>query len=331
MTQNSFKALVLRRDDEKNTHAAIEDLTHDELPEHEVLVEVAYSSLNYKDGLAVTGAGPVVRTWPMVPGIDFAGTVVESTSDAYQPGDKVVLTGWGVGEKYWGGYSQMARAKADWLVPLPTDFAEHRAMAFGTAGLTAMMAVMALEANNLSPERGEVLVTGASGGVGSVAIALLAEQGYTVVASTGRERLHAYLRSLGATEIIDRGEFARDSKPMESGRWAGVIDAVGGQTLSTALAGMAYDGVVASVGLAGGHELNTTVYPFILRGVRLLGIDSVMAPVAARVAVWDRLRNAIPTKLDAITKTAPLADVPQLAADILAGQVQGRVVIDVNA
>lgn len=331
MSNRTFRALVLNQI-ERKTHAEFKELSTDDLPDEHVLVRVAYSSLNYKDGLAVTGKGRVVRRFPMVPGIDLAGTVEESTSPEFQPGDQVVLTGWGVGEKHWGGYAQMARAKAGWLVPLPDGLTPLQAMAIGTAGFTAMMCVMALEANGCTPDSGEVVVSGASGGVGSTAVAILANLGYKVVASTGRASLHEYLKSLGASEIIDRSELARTSKrPLESERWAGAVDTVGGDTLATILRTMAYNGSVAACGLAGGHELNSTVFPFILRGVKLLGIDSVMCPKALRLQIWQRLAKDLPAAAyEQVTQVEALSNIPALSEEILKGQVRGRVVVDVN-
>jgi acrylyl-CoA reductase (NADPH) len=331
MLQRSFRALVLDQQDGAVV-AAIQELRTDALPEGDVLVAIAYSSLNYKDGLAVTGQGRIVRSYPFVPGIDMAGTVVESQSPAFQPGDQVVLTGWGVGERHWGGYAQLARVRSDWLVPLPPGMDLKQAMGIGTAGFTAMLCVMALEERGLAPGGREVVVTGASGGVGSVAVALLARLGYHVVASTGRAELHAYLKDLGAREVIGREALASPGKPLESERWGGAVDTVGGDTLAGLLRAMAYGTSVAACGLAGGSALNTTVFPFILRGVSLLGIDSVMCPQERRRAAWARLARDLPRDvLDRIVQVAPLADVPALSRQILAGQVRGRIVIDVNA
>lgn len=329
MTETSFRALMLRQDDERKTHANFEQVAIDDLPEGEVLVKIDYSSLNYKDGLAVTGASPVVRNFPMVAGIDFVGTVEDSTSADYSLGDKVILTGWGVGETHWGGYAEYARIDADKLVPLPENLSPEHAMTIGTAGFTAMMAVMALEANNVNPDSGEIVVTGASGGTGSMAIAILAEMDYTVVASTGREELGDYLQSIGASEVI--GRFDAPTRPMVKTRWAAAIDSVGGDTLAALLTETNYGGSVACFGLAGGADLNTTVYPFILRGVNLLGIDSVMCPTPYRRKVWERVTDVMSKeKFEAIKQVEPLANVPQLAQDILEGKVRGRVVIDVN-
>ena len=331
MAEN-FKALVLEEQDGK-TQSSIRELGRDDLPAGEVLVEVAYSSLNYKDGLAITGQGRIIRYFPMVPGIDFSGTVVESASPDYAAGDGVILTGWGVGERHWGGFSQFARVKADWLVKLPVGLSPHGAMAFGTAGFTAMLCVLALEDAGIAPGEREVVVTGAAGGVGSVAVALLARAGHNVTASTGRAEEREYLTALGARQIIDRSELATLSKrPLESERWAGGVDTVGDDTLATVLKAVAYGGAVAACGLAGGSNLNTTVLPFILRGVRLLGVDSVMCPRPRREAAWARLASDFPAELlDRVTQTVSLADLPALAADILGGKVRGRVVVDVNA
>lgn len=328
---DSFRALVLRQDDDKKTHAAVETLSRADLPDGDVLVRVRYSSLNYKDGLAVTGTGRIIRAFPMVGGIDFVGEVVESQSERYAEGDAVILTGWGVGEKHWGGFAEYARVSSDWLVPLPEELAPIDAMTIGTAGFTAVMAVMALETNGLNPERGEVLVTGAGGGAGSVAIAALSALGYQVVASTGRDdTLHDYLTELGADSII--GRLDAPERVMLSARWAGVVDAVGGDTLANAIASTQYGGSVAAFGMAGGANLNVSVFPFILRGVNLLGVDSVMCPYDHRLKVWERATAILtPDLLHSLRRVMPLADVPQASADILAGQIRGRVVVDVTA
>ena len=329
-----FKAILLEEVDGK-VSAALRELEETRLPAHEgaVTVAVEYSTLNYKDGMILNGLGRLVRTYPHVPGIDFAGVVETSEHPDYKPGDRVVLTGWRVGEMAWGGHAQKARVKGDWLVPLPEGLTTKRAMALGTAGFTAMLAVLALEAHGITPERGEVLVTGAAGGVGSVAVAVLARLGYTVAASTGRAETHDYLRGLGAANIVERAELAEVSKrPLERERWAGCIDSVGGTTLAHVLAESAYGGAIAAVGLAGGNTLETTVLPFLLRGVNLLGIDSVMCPQPRRREAWGRLVRDLPMdKLDAMTSEATLADLPALGQDILKGQVRGRLVIDVNA
>ncbi len=327
-----FKALVLEENAGKVT-ASIQDLEDTRLPDGDVTVAVDYSNLNYKDGMIVNGLGRLVRQYPHVPGVDFAGTVSESAHSDFAVGDKVVLTGWRVGEAHWGGYAQKARVKGDWLVPLPKALDTKRAMAIGTAGFTAMLAVMALEEHGLTPEKGEVLVTGAAGGVGSVAVAVLAKLGYQVAASTGRAATHDYLRTLGATSIVERAELAEPAaRPLDKERWAGAIDSVGGTTLAHLLTQMAYQGSVAAVGLAGGNKLETTVIPFLLRGVNLLGIDSVMCPAERRKAAWQRLTIDLPLdKLDGMINEAALGDVPRLAGEILKGQVKGRAVIDVNA
>ena len=331
MTHDTFKAMVLEQNDGE-TLASIQTLNLGDLPDEEILVAVDYSSLNYKDGLAVTGRGKVISTWPMVPGIDLSGTVLESDSGDYKAGDKVVLTGWGVGEKHWGGYSQRQRVKAQWLAPLPSGLDTRDAMAIGTAGFTAMLCVMALEEGGLTPEKGTVLVTGASGGVGSVAIALLAHAGYEVAAVTGRESSHDYLRELGASEIVTRDEMSERSRPLEKQRWAGVIDTVGGAILARALAETHYGGAVAACGLAGDYKLPSTVMPFILRGVRLQGVDSVMCPAERRATAWRRLAEELPSEmLGAINQVVSLEEVPRLAGEIIDGQIKGRVVVDLNA
>lgn len=326
----SFQALVCRKNDDGVT-AAVETMETDQLPEGDVTVAVEYSTLNYKDGLCITGNGGLVRDYPHVPGIDFAGTVESSDDGRYKPGDKVVLTGWRVGEVWWGGYAQKARVKADWLVPLPDGLDTKQAMAVGTAGFTAMLAVMALERHSLQKGGREVLVTGAAGGVGSVATAILAHLGYGVAAVTGRPETADYLRDLGATTIVARDEFADRGKPLEKERWAGCVDAVGGAMLSRVLAQIAYGGSVAAVGLAGGNKLEATVIPFLLRGVNLLGIDSVMQPYENRLQAWQRIASDLPLdRLESMLVGATLSDLPKLGPDILAGNVRGRVVVDVN-
>jgi len=326
-----FKAILLEESDGKVT-AQLTELDESELPEEEVTVAVEYSTLNYKDGMVLNGLGRLVRSYPHIPGVDFAGTVEASSNAAFKPGDKVILTGWRVGEMHWGGFSEKARVKADWLVPLPEGLTTKRAMAIGTAGFTAMLAVMALEKHGVSPDKGEVLVTGAAGGVGSVAIAVLHKLGYRVAASTGRPETHEYLKGLGATTIIDRAEIATPSgRPLDKERWAGCIDSVGGATLACVLPQIAYRGSVASVGLAGGNKLETTVIPFLLRGVNILGIDSVMSPPEERREAWARLARDLPMeKLDALIHDAKLADLFALGGDILKGRVRGRVVVDVK-
>jgi acrylyl-CoA reductase (NADPH) len=326
----SFKGLLLTKG-EKGPSAAWTDLTETDLMEGDVTVRVSHSTINYKDGLAITGKAPVVRRWPMIPGIDFAGDVVSSTNPAFKAGDAVVLNGWGVGETHLGGYAQLARVKADWLVPRPAAFTPSQTMAIGTAGYTAMLCVMALERNGITPDRGPVLVTGAAGGVGSVAVALLAKLGYTVVASTGRASEAEYLKGLGASEIIDRAEFANPARPLGKERWAGAIDVVGSHTLANVISMTKYDGCVAACGLAQGMDLTSSVAPFILRGVTLAGVDSVMAPRARRLEAWSRLaRDLDIAKLDAITVTRPVTDAVTLAPEILAGKVRGRVVLEIG-
>lgn len=329
-----FRAILLEETDGKVT-ASLQNLEEARLPAHDrpVMVNVEYTTLNYKDGMILKGLGRLVRNYPHVPGVDFAGVVEASEHPDYKAGDPVVLTGWRVGELTWGGYAQKARVNGDWLVPLPKGLTAKRAMALGTAGFTAMLAVMALEAHGIGPDRGELLVTGAAGGVGSVAVAVLAQLGYKVAASTGRAETHDYLRELGAATILDRAELAEVSKrPLERERWAGCVDSVGGTTLAHVLAETAYRGAVASVGLAGGNTLQTTVLPFLLRGVNLLGIDSVMCPRPQREEAWHRLVRDLPMdKLDAITREAGLADLLPLSQDILDGKIRGRLVVDVNA
>ena len=326
----SFKGLVVRRDDEGATSANVETLTEDALPAGNVTVAVAYSGLNYKDGLCLGPGGGLVRNYPHIPGIDFAGTVEASDDARYKAGDKVVLTGWRVGEAHWGGYAQKARVNGDWLVPLPDGLSLKQAMAVGTAGFTAMLAVMALEDHGLAPESGPVLVTGASGGVGSIATALLAGLGYDVAAVTGRPKMEAYLKSLGASQIVAREDIAETVKrPLESETWAGCIDAVGGAMLARVLGQLKYGSSAAAIGLAGGAKLPATVIPFLLRGVNLLGIDSVMQPFENRQRCWARIAQDMPLEhLDKIMTPASLKDLPKLGADILKGQVKGRVVVD---
>mgnify|MGYP001596801897 FL=1 len=328
-----FNALVINKDDEGKTSAAVTQLSLDDLPAGEVTVAVEYSTVNYKDGLCIGPGGGLVRNYPHVPGIDFAGTVEASDDARYKKGDKVVLTGWRVGEAYWGGYSQKARVKADFLVPLPKGLTTQQAMAVGTAGFTSMLAVMALEDHGLKPADGPVLVTGASGGVGSVATAILANLGYEVAAVTGRPDSADYLKSLGATQIVAREDINETVKrPLEAEAWAGCIDAVGGPMLARLLGQMKYGASVSAVGLAGGAGLPATVIPFLLRGVNLLGIDSVMQPYDNRLRAWERIASDLPMdKLEAMVQPATLSDLPKLGADILKGQVKGRVLVDVNA
>jgi acrylyl-CoA reductase (NADPH) len=328
-----FRALVLEKEGDAAV-AHLRELDESALPAGDVTVAVEYSTLNYKDGLALSAnGGGIVRAWPHVAGIDFAGVVEASEDGRYKPGDKVVLTGWRVGEVHWGGYAQKARVKADWLVPLPVGLTTRQAMAVGTAGFTAMLAVMALEEHGLTPAKGEVLVTGASGGVGSVAVALLAKLGYQVAAVTGRAETEGYLRDLGAARIVPREELAETVKrPLESETWAGCVDAVGGAMLARVLGQMKHGASVAAVGLAGGGAaLPASVIPFLLRGVNLLGIDSVTVPYERRVRAWGRVVSDLPMgKLEAMVREVGLADLPALGAAILKGGVQGRVVVDVN-
>ncbi|WP_438991290.1 acryloyl-CoA reductase [Lentibacter sp.] len=329
---SEFNALVVDKDEESGkTSAAVKPLTLADLPEGDVTVAVEYSTVNYKDGLCIGPGGGLVRKYPHVPGIDFAGTVEASSDARYKAGDKVVLTGWRVGEAHWGGYGQKARVKADWLVPLPAGLDTRQAMAVGTAGFTAMLAVMTLEDHGI--KAGPVLVTGAAGGVGSVATAILANLGYKVAAVTGRPETADYLTSLGASQIVAREELNETVKrPLEGETWGGCIDAVGGDMLARVLGQMEYGASVAAVGLAGGAGLPATVIPFLLRGVNLLGIDSVMQPYDNRLRAWERIAKDLPMdKLEAMVQPATLSDLPQLGRDILKGQVKGRVVVDVNA
>lgn len=328
----TFNALIVEKNDEGKTSASVQQIDESRLPEAEVTVTVEYSTVNYKDGLCIGPGGGLVRKYPHIPGIDFAGTVESSTDARYKPGDKVVLTGWRVGEAHWGGYAQKARVRADWLVPLPGGLTTRQAMAVGTAGFTAMLAVMALEDHGLTPGHGPVLVTGAAGGVGSIATAILAKLGHEVAAVTGRPEAAEYLKSLGASRIVPREELNETTKrPLESETWTGCVDAVGGDMLARVLGQMKYGASVAAVGLAGGAQLNTTVIPFLLRGVNLLGIDSVMQPYENRVKAWQRIAQDLPMdKLESMIRPATLADLPQLGRDILKGQVKGRIVVDVN-
>lgn len=329
-----FNALVVNKDEESGkTSAAVEQISTNQLPEGNVVVNVEYSTVNYKDGLCIGPGGGLVREYPHVPGIDFAGTIESSDDPRYSAGDSVVLTGWRVGEVHWGGYAQKARVNADWLVPLPSGLSSRQAMAVGTAGFTAMLAVTALEDHGLKPDQGPVLVTGAAGGVGSVATAILANLGYEVAAVTGRPETEEYLRALGATQIVPREEINETVKrPLERETWAGCVDAVGGDMLARVLGQMKYGGSVSAVGLAGGAGLPATVIPFLLRGVNLLGIDSVMQPYDNRLRAWKRIAKDLPMdKLEAMIHPATLSDLPALGKDILKGQVKGRVVVDVNA
>jgi len=324
-----FKALQLNKS-EAGFSAGIVDLDEASLPAGDVLAQVEYSTLNYKDGLAITNAGPVVRSWPMVAGIDGAGTVLESTHPAWTTGDQFIHNGWGLGETRWGLMAERARLQGDWLVKLPIAFSTRQAMAIGTAGYTAMLCVLALERHGLKPGDGEVLVTGATGGVGSVAVALLGKLGYRIVAATGKTSEEAYLKQLGAAAVMDRAELSAPGKPMQKERWAAVVDAVGSHTLSNACAQVRYGGVVAACGLAQGADFPATVMPFILRGVTLAGIDSVMAPLARRQQAWDRLATDLdPSRLEAMIEEVPLARAAEKAAHLMAGKVRGRVVVKI--
>ncbi len=325
-----FTAILITKDDAGQS-AAIAQIDETQLPEGDITVDVEYSTLNYKDGLALTGSSPVVRKFPMVPGIDLAGIVRQSNHTDWKKGDRVILNGWGVGENHWGGLAQMARLNGDWLVPLPTAFTSRQAMAIGTAGYTASLCVEALLAQGVSPGQGTVLVTGATGGVGSVAIALLATAGFTVAAATGKASEADYLKQLGATEIIDRAELMEKGKPLQKERWAGAVDCVGSHTLANVCAQTRYGGAVAACGLAQGMDFPGSVAPFILRGVALLGVDSVMAPRPPRLAAWGRLARDLDLGLlDAIATEISLAEAIPAAADLLAGKIRGRVVVNVN-
>ena len=328
---DTFKALVLTQEDGK-TVSTIRELGNDDLPDGDELLAVEYSSLNYKDGLAITGKGKIVRQWPLVPGIDLAGRVLESSSGDYAAGDRVILTGWGVGEKYWGGYSQRQRVQSKWLVPLPAGLESRQAMAIGTAGFTAMLCVMTLEEAGVTPDKGSILVTGASGGVGSIAVAILAKLGYQVTAVSGKDDAGEFLRQLGAGEILTRDEMSQAARPLEGQRWAGAIDTVGSTTLARVLAETNYGGCVAACGLAGGADLPTTVMPFILRNVSLRGVDSVSCPIERRKGAWQRLVTDLPeAALGEIGQLASLAQLPELADKIVRGGIRGRIIVDPNA
>jgi acrylyl-CoA reductase (NADPH) len=325
-----FKGILIEKD-EAGYRAALTDLEEAQLPEGDVTVQVSHSTLNYKDALAITGKGPVVRTFPMVPGIDLAGTVAHSTHPDYAAGDAVILNGWGVGETHWGGLAQKARVNGNWLVPLPAQFTPQQAMAIGTAGYTAMLCVLALERNGVTPAHGEILVTGAAGGVGSVATAVLTRLGYRVVAVSGRPAETGYLKQLGAAEVLDRATFATPGKPLGKERWAGAVDVVGSHTLANVCATTKYRGVVTACGLAGGMDFPATVAPFILRGVTLVGIDSVMCPRPERLEAWRRLASDLDmAKLATISHEVGLNEVIPLAPKLLNGEVRGRVIVDVN-
>ncbi|NWB98713.1 oxidoreductase [Pseudomonas gingeri] len=325
-----FNGILIEKD-EDGYRANLATLSEAQLPEGDVTVRVAYSTLNFKDGLAITGSSPVVRRFPMVPGIDLVGTVEQSSHADYQLGDAVLLNGWGVGEGHWGGLAQKARLNGDWLIPLPKGFTAAQSMAIGTAGFTAMLSILALERNGLTPDQGDVLVTGANGGVGSFAVALLARLGYRVVASTGRIAEHAYLQQLGAAEIIDRESLSQPGKPLAKERWAAAIDSVGSHTLANVCAGIQANGTVAACGLAQGMDFPASVAPFILRGVTLAGINSVTQPRSQRIVAWDRLAKDLDLELLAlISQEVSLSEALEIAPRLLAGQVRGRVVVDVN-
>jgi acrylyl-CoA reductase (NADPH) len=325
-----FKALLLNQQDKK-TSVKISHLDEDTLPEGDVLVDISYSSINYKDALAVTGKGRIIRNFPMVPGIDFVGKVIESKNSHYEMGDEVILTGWGVGENHWGGLAEKAKVKAQWLVPLPKTLTPQKAMIIGTAGLTAMLCVQSLIDNGLTPEKGDVLVTGASGGVGSVAVTLLNELGYKVTAVTGRlNENEALLKSLGATSVLDRNEFTQKCRPLEKQRWAGVVDTVGSQILANILTQVQYDGRVAMCGLAAGFDLPTSVMPFILRGVSLLGIDSVACPYEKRVKAWQQLAELLPQSYySQASKEITLEEVAHHAEQLIDGKITGRLLVKI--
>jgi acrylyl-CoA reductase (NADPH) len=326
-----MQAILINKDD-SGYSAQMSQIEEQQLPEGDVLIQVDYSTLNYKDSLAITGASPVVRNFPMVPGIDFAGTVEHSDHADFKAGDQVVLNGFGVGEGHWGGLAQKARVKGDWLVPLPTAFTPKQAMTIGTAGYTAMLCVMALEQQGVNPDQGEILVTGAAGGVGSVAVSLLAKLGYHVVASSGRPEEKDYLLSLGATQVMDRNELSEKGRPLAKERWAGAIDVAGSHTLANICASMKYGGTVAACGLAQGYDLPATVMPFILRGVTLAGIDSVYRPKADRIAAWNRLAEDLDlTHLDAIMTEITLGQALETAQEQMQGLTRGRFVVNVNA
>ncbi|MEK7992080.1 MAG: MDR family oxidoreductase [Thiotrichaceae bacterium] len=324
-----FKAILLNKTD-NGVDAQLTELDEAQLPEHNVTVRVEYSTVNYKDGLAITNKAPVVRRYPFVPGIDFAGTVEQSDDPNWKAGDKVILNGWGVGESHWGGYAEKARVKAEWLVPLPESLSSRQAMAIGTAGYTAMLCVMRLEQLGVTPDKGEILVTGANGGVGSVAISILAKLGYKVVASTGRVNEAEHLKALGATDVIDRAELSSPGKPLAKSRWAGAVDTVGSHTLVNVCANMNYGGVVTACGLAQGMDFPATVAPFILRGVTLAGIDSVYAPIETRIEAWKRLATDLdPSKLEALSQEVELSQVIESATQIIEGKIRGRLIVKI--
>lgn len=328
----SFNALLVNRSEDKKITSSLETIEESQLPEGDVVVDIDYSTLNYKDALAITGTAPVIRSYPMVPGIDFSGTVVESSHASWKAGDKVILNGWGVGEMHWGGLAQKAKVNGDWLINLPETLSTYQAMAIGTAGYTAMLCVMALQRNGVKPQDGEILVTGANGGVGSFSIAILSAYGYDVVASTGRPQESEYLMQLGAKECIDRAEMSEPGKPLGKERWAGVVDCVGSHTLANACATTKYNGTVAACGLAQGFDFPATVMPFILRGVTLAGVDSVNVATPIRQEAWDNLAKTLkPETFEAVVEKIALSDAIETAGKLLKGEVRGRVVVDVNA
>ncbi|MGS0943402.1 MDR family oxidoreductase [Pseudomonas sp.] len=325
-----FKAILIDKN-ASTYNARLADMSEDQLPEGDVTVRVSYSTLNFKDGLAITGNSPVVRKFPMVPGIDFAGTVEESTHPRYKAGDRVLLNGWGVGESHWGGLAQKASVQGDWLIPLPSGLDEHQAMAIGTAGYTAMLCLMALERHGITPDKGDILVTGANGGVGSFAVSLLARNGYSVIAATGRPEESEYLKKLGAQSVINRNELSEPGRPLSKERWAGAIDSVGSHTLANVCAATRAEGAVAACGLAQGMDLPATVAPFILRGVSLLGINSVTQVYERRVEAWNRLQTDLDlSMLSEITREITLGEAITASTDLLQGKIRGRLVVNVN-
>ena len=326
-----FNALVLNKNEDQKATGEIQEIDISELPEGDVLVKVDYSTINYKDSLAITSSSPIIKNFPMVPGIDFAGTVEESTNSNFNVGDNVILNGFGVGEKHWGGLSQKARVNGDWLIHMPKEFTAKQAMAIGTAGYTSMLCVLALENNGITPEKGEILVTGATGGVGSVAISLLSKLGYNICASSGRIEYSEYLKSLGASSIIDRNELSEKGRPLNKERWAGAIDSVGSHTLANICASLKYGGTVAACGLAQGFDLPSTVMPFILRGVTLAGVDSVYCPIKDRINAWERLASDLNMdQLNEMISTVPLSEVVDSTHNMLSGKTHGRIIVDVN-
>ena len=326
-----FNALVLNKEEDQKATSEIRELDISMLPEGDVLVKVDYSTINYKDSLAITSVSPIIKNFPMVPGIDFAGTVEESTNNNFKVGDNVILNGFGVGEKHWGGLSQKARVRGEWLVHMPKEFTSKQAMAIGTAGYTSMLCVLALENNGISPDRGEILVTGATGGVGSVAISLLSKLGYSVCASSGRTEHSEYLKSLGASSIIDRNELSEKGRPLNKERWAGAIDSVGSHTLANICASIKYGGTVAACGLAQGFDFPSTVMPFILRGINLAGVDSVYCTLKDRIKAWERLASDLNMEhLNSMINIISLSEVEETTQNMLSGKTHGRIIVDVN-